>query len=198
VKSKLGRITFFAILVSIGLVAFADLAGTSVRMSTYFAAALATIAIGLVVGAWFGRARGLIALALLASIGLAASSAAETWGGQFTDPVWRPQQVSGIADRYETPVGNATLDLRAVDFTGQTMDTTVVMHAGRLQVLLPPTVDTVAFVDVKNGRAQVFDRNWDGTNLAGQQVTDPGADGPGGGQLKLNITMDAGNVEVNR
>ncbi len=198
-RSKLGRITFFAVLVAIGLVAVLDLGGVAVQPSTYFAAALVTIALGLVVGAWFGRARGLIALALLASIGLGISSATERWGvGGFTDPVtWQPRTVSGIADRYETPVGDATLDLRQVDFTGQQMETSVVMHAHKLRVLLPPNVDATALVDIDFGSATVFGNVADGPDLV-HEVTDHGLDGVGGGELRLIVKMDAGDVEVIR
>jgi phage shock protein PspC (stress-responsive transcriptional regulator) len=198
-RSKLGRITFFAVLVAIGLVAVLDLGGVAVPQSAYFAAALITIALGLVVGAWLGRARGLIALALLASIGLGISSANERLGVDgFADPVsWQPRTVSGIADRYEIPLGEATLDLRQVDFTGQQMETTVIMHGGQLKVLLPPKVDTVASVDVDLGSATVFGDVADGPDLA-QEVTDHGLDGVGGGDLRLTVKMDFGDVEVIR
>jgi phage shock protein PspC (stress-responsive transcriptional regulator) len=200
VTSKLGRITFFLVLVAIGLVALLDVAGVDVQTSTYFAAALVTLALGLVVGAWVGRARGLIFLALIASIGLGVSSATEHWGvAGLADPVtWQPRTIAGIADRYETPVGDATLDLRNVDFAGQNQETSIVMHAGRLRVLLPPTVDTTAQVDVGFGSAKVFGQDAEGPDLPTQRVTDEGTDGPGGGALRLAITVDAGDVEVTR
>ena len=49
------------------------------------------------VGAWFGRARGLIALAVLAAIGLGVSSGAERFGGQVGSNVYRPADAAGIA-----------------------------------------------------------------------------------------------------
>lgn len=197
-RSKLGRITFFLIPVAIGLVALLDLIGVPVRVSTYFAATLATIALGLVVGAWFGRARGLIALALLATIGLGISSANERWGTPLNAPHWRPLDVTSIADTYNTPLGDATLDLRAVDFTGQQQATTVRMNAGRLQVMLPPTVDATVTVDVGRGRVRLFDNEWNGRDIV-QQATDQGVDRKvGGGDLRLNVVMEAGDVEVVR
>jgi phage shock protein PspC (stress-responsive transcriptional regulator) len=199
-RSKLGRITFFLVLVAIGLVAVLDLGGVGVQTSTYFAAALVTIALGLIAGAWFGRARGLIALALIASVGLGISSATERWGvAGVSDPVtWQPRTVAGVADRYETPVGDVTLDLRQVDFTGQNQETSIVMSAGKLRVLLPPTVDTTAVVDVDFGSTTVFGQNADGPDLSTQEVTDQGPDGAGGGTLRLDIRVDAGDVEVTR
>jgi hypothetical protein len=197
-KSKLGRITFFTMLFVLGMLALIDVAGVTVSVSAYFAAALATLAAGLIVGAWVGRARSLIFLALLATVGLAVSSGAERWGGDFSNDVLRPRTLAGVPDRYDSKLGNVTLDLRAVDFTGADQDTTITMNAGQVRVLLPDKVDTTATVDVGRGRSQLFGRDLNGNDIGTQQVTDPGVDGPGGGTLRLNIKMDAGNVEVTR
>jgi hypothetical protein len=197
-RSKLGRITFFAVLFVLGMLALIDLAGVSVAISAYFAAALATIALGLILGAWIGRARGLIFLALLAALGLGVASGTEHWGGQVGNNVYRPQSLAAVADRYDFSVGNATLDLRAVNFANATQDTTIVMKVGQVKVMLPDNVDTTASVDLENGRAQVLGHDWEGNGAAAQDVTDLGADGAGGGTLHLNIQMNAGNVEVTR
>ncbi|MCA2218584.1 cell wall-active antibiotics response protein [Wangella sp. NEAU-J3] len=167
-------------------------------VSAYFAAALATVSLGLIVGAWFGRARGLIALALVAAFGLGISSGVERFGGQITNSVYRPQTVPAVADRYDFTLGNVTLDLRKVDFTGAQQETYVEMRAGQVKVLLPENVDTTADVRMNNGRAYVFGRESDGRSIDGQTLTDLGADGAGGGSLHLIIEMNAGNVEVIR
>ncbi|RZU52040.1 phage shock protein C (PspC) family protein [Krasilnikovia cinnamomea] len=197
-RSKLGRITFFAVVMVMGVLALADLSGASVPVPGYFAAALATIGLGLLIGTWFGRARGLIALALITTVGLLISSGAQQVGGHIGSTVYRPANLAALADRYDFTVGDATLDLRGVDFAGQTQETTVEMKLGQLRVLLPEKVDTTASVHLDTGRALVFGREWDGDNLPEQQVVDLGKDGAGGGTLKLNIRMNAGNVEVTR
>ncbi|BFU46989.1 hypothetical protein KRMM14A1004_52260 [Krasilnikovia sp. MM14-A1004] len=197
-RSKLGRITFFAVVMVMGVLALADLSGASIPVPGYFAAALATIGLGLLIGTWFGRARGLIALALITTVGLLISSGAQQVGGHIGSTVYRPATLAAVADRYDFTVGDATLDLRDVNFAGQTQETTVEMKLGQLRVLLPEKVDTTASVHLDTGRAFVFGREWDGDNLAQQQVVDLGPDGAGGGTLKLTIKMNAGNVEVTR
>jgi hypothetical protein len=199
-RSKLGRITFFMVVVVMGVLTLIDLAGLSVAVSAYFAAALATIALGLIVGTWFGRARGLIALALLATVGLAISSGAERWGGELGNSTYRPQSIGAMADRYDFTIGNATLDLRAVDFTEQPQQqvTTVSMKVGQMRILLPDNVDTTTTVSMDGGRALIFGRELDGQDISSQEITDLGADGTGGGSLRLNIEMNTGNVEVTR
>jgi hypothetical protein len=197
-RSKLGRLTFFAVVVVIGLMAVLDNAGAHIAISAYFAAALVTIALGLIVGAWFGRARGLIALALLASIGLGASTGAERFGGQFGNSVYRPASLAALADRYDFTAGNVTLDLRDVSFPAAEPQTvTATMKFGQLKILLPPSVDTTATVHMDNGRAIILGQEQDDHNV-GTTVTDPGPDGPGGGTLKLDLQMDTGNLEVTR
>ena len=197
-RSKLGRLTFFAVLMVIGLMAVIDMAGASIAVSAYFAAALVTIALGLIVGAWIGRARGLIALALLTSVGLLISTGAERWGGEVGNSVYRPMSIGAVADQYDFTIGNATLDLRDVDFTNQQQSVALTMKVGQLRVLLPPTVDTSATLQMKNGRAVILGKTFDGNEVADQSVTDQGSDGPGGGTLKLDLQMDTGNVEVLR
>jgi phage shock protein PspC (stress-responsive transcriptional regulator) len=198
-RSMLGRITFFTMLFVLGILALIDVAGASVSISAYFAAALVTLAAGLIVGAWIGRARGLIFLAILATLGLAVSSGNERWGGDFRNEVLRPQSLAAVADNYDFRLGNETLDLRAVDFSaGPAQETTITMKAGQVRVLLPDNVDTTATVDVTRGRAQILGREFTGGDVGTQRVTDTGVDGPGGGTLLLNINLDAGNVEVTR
>ncbi|MEU8237869.1 PspC domain-containing protein [Actinoplanes missouriensis] len=197
-RSVLGRLTFFAVVVVMGLLAVLDMAGVNVVVSAYFAAALTTIALGLIVGSWFGRARGLIALALIATLGLFVSTGTERWGGEFRDSVYRPTSLSELADRYDFTFGNVTLDLSEIDFTGAQQHTTVDMKIGQLRVVLPPEVDTT--VDVTGGgvRTVLFGTESASSDENRQTVTDLGADGAGGGTLQLDLRLDTGNVEVSR
>jgi len=197
-RSKLGRLTFSAVVMVIGLMAVLAMAGAHITVSAYFAAALVTIALGLIVGAWFGRARGLIALAILVSIGLGISTGVERWGGQVGNSVYRPQSVAEIADRYDFTAGNATLDLRSIDFAGQSQAITLTMKFGQLRVMLPPTVDTTATLSLDTGRATILGKEYDGRSVSDETVTSLGDDGAGGGTLKLDLQMDTGSVEVNR
>lgn len=196
-RSILGRLTFFAIIVVMGLLAVLDMAGVNVAVSAYFAAALTTIGLGLLVGTWFGRARGLIFLAFLTTIGLLISTGTERWGSEFRDSVYRPANLAEVADSYEFTLGNVTLDLRGVDFTGADQATTVRMSVGQLRVLLPDRVDTTAQVHV-GGRTVLFGQEYSGDDASSRSVTDLGRDGAGGGKLALDLHLETGNLEVIR
>jgi phage shock protein PspC (stress-responsive transcriptional regulator) len=196
-RSILGRLTLSVLIVVMGILAALDMSGLNIAVSAYFATALVTIALGLLVGAWFGRARGLIFLAFLTTIGLVISTGTERWGSEFRDSVYRPATLAEVADSYEFTLGNVTLDLRAVDFDNAEQSTAVTMKVGQLRVLLPNDVDTTASVRV-GGRALVFNQEYSGNDAASQSITDLGADGAGGGKLQLDLRLDTGNLEVIR
>jgi phage shock protein PspC (stress-responsive transcriptional regulator) len=195
-RSILGRLTFFAVIMVTGLIGAVDMSGVDVDISAYFAAALVTTALGLIVGAWFGRARGLIALALVLSFALGVSSGLERFGREWTPSVYRPTAITAVADQYDFNVGNVTLDLRQVDFAGQTQAIAVNMKLGQLKVLLPEKVDATVEAGVEGGRLVLFGEEFADSSY--RQAVDLGADGAGGGNLTLNIRVEAGNVEVIR
>jgi phage shock protein PspC (stress-responsive transcriptional regulator) len=195
-RSILGRLTFFAVIMVTGLIGAVDMSGVDVDISAYFAAALVTTALGLIVGAWFGRARGLIALALVLSFALGVSSGLERFGREWTPSVYRPTTITAVADQYDFNVGNVTLDLRQVDFAGQTQAIAVNMKLGQLKVLLPEKVDATVEAGVEGGRLVLFGEEFADSSY--RQAVDLGADGAGGGNLTLDIRLEAGNVEVIR
>ncbi len=201
-SSPLGAATFWMIFVVLGVVAVLELTGTvDVGPSGYFAAVLATIGLGLLVGTWFGRARWLIALGLAAAAALGVAGTTETWG-PFTDGrrdvTWTPADYAEVASRYESSAGDAVLDLRGVDFTGQETEIAVVGGVGSVRVYLPPEVDVTAVAAVDVGESLLFGDQHSGVGTARQERTDLGPDGPGGGTLRLDVRLNVGNVEVTR
>ncbi|MBX6357443.1 MAG: hypothetical protein IRZ05_16525, partial [Micromonosporaceae bacterium] len=200
-RSRLGFFTLSLVLVALGTLAALNLAGVvRVGAGGYLAATLAMVGAGLVVGAWFGRARWLIALGTLLALGLGVASAAEhidtsNFGSDLT---WRPASVAELDDQYVQNLGSAKLDLRQIDFTGHSATVTARINAGSLEVLLPPDVDTTVEAKINAGDARIFDQQWSGLRVPSRTVSDPGADGPGGGHLQLNIRANASSVEVHR
>jgi hypothetical protein len=201
-RSRLGAATFSMVFVALGVVTALDLSNTlSVGPSAYFFGGLVTVALGLLVGAWFGRARWLIALGLLLSFALGIATAAESVtqeGNVGSDVVWRVDTIDDLAMRYENNFGDALLDLSAVDFTGQSRQVTVEVNFGKLEVLVPPTADVTTTAEINAGEARVFGETWSGMNRAGRVGTDLGPDGAGGGELQLTIIVNAGDAEVHR
>ena len=96
------------------------------------------------------------------------------------------------------PKGRATVDLSALEFSGQIKEVQVNLGAGNLTIVVPSRVDVRAEIQVNVGNAVVFGEEWGGIGQSRHIVNDLGSDGPGGGELVLRATVDVGNVEVHR
>ncbi|NES31125.1 PspC domain-containing protein [Micromonospora terminaliae] len=201
-RSALGAVTFSLIFLALGVVAMLDLLDAfPVGAAGYFAAVLATIGLGLLVGTWFGRARWLIALGLVTAAALGIATVAESYDrvrGIDGDVTWAPADYRDLADRYENNFGDAVLDLRAVDFDKKDTQVTVEINFGKATVVVPPNVDVTTVADVNAGDADVFGRRTGGLNGRQWENTDLGPDGRGGGTLRLVVHVNAGNLEVTR
>ncbi|GAA4436737.1 hypothetical protein GCM10023170_005230 [Phytohabitans houttuyneae] len=202
-RSPLGAATFSLIFVALGVVAALDLANAiSITPSTYFFGVLVTVALGLLVGAWFGRGRWLIALGFIAAAALGISTIAESQVGRYdtsgTDVFWQPVSAQAMPERFEHNFGSAVLDLSKVDFTDQDESLTVHVSFGDLEVIVPPNVDTTVHAEVNAGDANIFENNASGFQASPGEVVDLGSDGEGGGKLNITIKINAGSAEVHR
>ncbi|BCJ71072.1 hypothetical protein CS0771_06160 [Catellatospora sp. IY07-71] len=198
--SRLGRLIFGLIMLVLGGLAMADMAGVSVPGSTYVAAALGVTGLGLVLGAWFGRARGWIWIGVVLALILPMVAAGGDWSrerSQAGTVVWMPTTVAELHDRYEHRFGEATLDLTALDLTGQDVQVTAQITAGQLRVIVPEKTDVIVETRVNLADADVFGRDISG---AGQRDTQTslGPDGKGGGTLRLVLDVNLGHAEVVR
>jgi phage shock protein PspC (stress-responsive transcriptional regulator) len=197
--SRLGRLTLSVAALVIGLLAVIDLAGANVRPSAYVATALAAVGAGLVVGAWFGRARYLIPIGAVLVIALAITSAGDRFNDRPTrNVVWAPTTVASLSPTYRVEGGNAVLDLSKVDFNNSTAHVDASANFGNLEIILPPQVDTDVSASINLGNAEVFGDEWGGVGQQRHQVADNGSDGPGGGQLSITADVNLGNLEVHR
>ncbi|MET7402274.1 LiaF domain-containing protein [Dactylosporangium sp. NPDC005572] len=203
-KSKLGRITFSMICLALGVLAVLEVSVADFKVSTFFAVPLAIVALGLIAGAWIGRARVLILLGALLSIALAISTASTSVGDpgvprSVANINLRPDTLSELGSSYDTDLGNIHADLSRLDFStaGDEVVLDLRVRYGDLQVILPPNVDVTVDVRVSGGDCRVLDQECGGFNQT-KEFTDTGVDGAGGGKLHLNLDLDYGNLEVTR
>src|SRR5690606_10616736 len=138
---------------------------------------------GLLVGTWIGRARGLIALGIVLTLLLGASYGVDeidSWG-EAGSHRWRPADISQIQSTYRYDLGDAVVDLSAVDFTEAEgpVDIEASLGIGSLVIILPPEVDAVVEADVDVGYLQVFGHESGGLDPDLATITDFGEDGPG-------------------
>lgn len=196
--SRLGQIVVFLAVLALGVLGMTDLAGAAVPISAYLALPLVVIGLGLLMGAWYGRARWLIALGVLLSIALLVASVTERVVTNGRSVTWRPTSIEQLDRTYTIDIGSALLDLSAVDFAGRTETIRVHVGVGDLTIILPPTVDVRADVAVDVGNAGVLGTTWGGIGSSERTITDDGVDGAGGGELVVRATVDIGDLEVRR
>ena len=197
-RSILGRLTLSALLLVLGITAALDAAGADPQARHYFALALGVVGIGLVVGAWRGRARGLIWLGVPLAVALVAVSTAEvSLEGGTGDRQYRPQSVGEVQDEYRVGIGNLVLDLTDIDFAERTVVTSASAGLGNVEVRVPRDVDVEVVARAGIGEADLFDERVNGGSQQ-RTVVDNGLDGPGGGDLQLTLEVGVGRVEVDR
>ncbi len=199
-RSPLRRITLSLTVVIVGLMIAIDRAGgLDISLRTYLAVALGLVGAGLLVGARFGRARGLALLGIPLAIALLIAASAPVIGhGPVGDRTWTPLTAGTIQRDYEVRAGTAALDLARVDFShAGDVTSRVQIGAGTIDVTVPPDVDVAIHGHTGAGQVQLL-----GVGRAGlgvdQTLNDTGADGPGGGHLDLTVEAGVGTVEVHR
>jgi hypothetical protein len=204
-RSRLGRATLSATAIALGTLALVHLVGAEIDVSAYFAVALTIVGLGLVAGAWLGRARLLIPLGIALSIGLLAATASESapYPDRSRPEIFMPLTVEELnlnnPRHFERP-GSVTIDLSGIDFTGQNVSFEATTEIGEMIVILPPNVDVEVRARVEIGDAQVFRNSWGGFSDDWRTVIDDGDDGPdpSGNKLTLILSVDVGNLEVHR
>jgi hypothetical protein len=195
-RSALLGLTLSATLVALGLLAAVDFAGAAVPGGAYWATALAVVGLGLVVGSWLGRSRWLIALGVVLAVGTGASLAVERVpDGVDVRRTLTSMPASGISSEYST--GSVRYDLTGVDFAGLDTSLKVDLGAGEIVVVVPSDVDVVADASTGVGEVTVLGTREDGFGNE-VHVNNVGADGPGGGALRVELSSGLGTVEVRR
>jgi hypothetical protein len=184
--------------IAVGLLALLDLAGVAVDASTYVAVPLTVVGAGLLLGAWFGRARGLIVVGAVLCFVLGIAVVVDEVNGVRQSTTWQPTSIEQLEGTYSLGIGSAVLDLSRLDFAGYSKSVEVSVDVGDLTIVVPPTVDVRAEATVDVGDATVFGTHWGGIGQSTRTVNDNGVDGPGGGELVLRASVDVGNVEVRR
>lgn len=196
----LGRLTFFVILVALGVLGTADLMGADVYASAYPAVVVGGTGLGLLVGTLWGRARWLIPLGVLGVLALPPTLFLDKYDGDWVDQensAIAPADAASLAPEYSYRGGRILLDLSATNFADADVSTKVRLGAGELIVTVPANVDVVTDIDLGVGLVEMFGQEHDGVDVDVDR-RDDGPDGPGGGTLNLKVEQGFGHVEVRR
>lgn len=196
-RSVLGPITWWVALVAAGVMFLGDRTGAwHLHAVTFFAVLLAVVGVGLVVGAFVGRSRGLIALGIVLSVVTAVVSAVPAVGvGRTGTVTWSPTSISAVpVDGYSLAAGKATLDLTRTSFDS-TQEVSVQLGAGKLLVIVPTGVRVDLHANLGIGTLRTPDgRHDDGVGRTVDAVFGP--PGANAGTLTLRADVGFGNLEV--
>ncbi len=191
--SYLGRLTVGAMLVTIGVMVAFDVSGLTHPTSRhYFAAPVLVIGVGLLIGTFFGRSRGLIVFGLLlAPVAMVASLVDIPFDGEFGEIDVFAASPADLESSYRLTGGDIYLDLRQLELNGETVAVDANIGVGRIVVALP--VDYQVEIDghVRLGELDILGRTSDGFNLD-RVTTRPGS----GGTILLALDVGIGQVEV--
>jgi phage shock protein C len=178
------------------------------------AGGLLIVGMGLLASLWLGRAPGLV----LAGVGLAGvllvASVVEPW---FANPRWfqaqtwqpfvhnhlpasagernlQPRTLSELQPMYELGMGDLTLDLTQLDFSGEQRDVQVKLGLGELNVIVPSGTSVEAHGQVGLGEGTVLDHHEEGVSVR-VDSSDPGQEQ---GSLRIDFSVGMGEGTVRR
>jgi phage shock protein PspC (stress-responsive transcriptional regulator) len=196
---KRGPILFWFTLALIalaeGVLGMADLAGAGIADAAYPALAVGICGLMLVVGAFFGRAGGIIALGLISTVVLTGTTAADRWDSN--DVTETPLTAAALDNRYWLGAGEQVIDLREIadlqNLNGRTLE--VEGGIGHIEIILPDGLTAVVHADVDGpGNIEVFGFERGGIdttiNSSDGSETDP--------RITIDTQLGVGQIEVHR
>lgn len=173
--------------------------GVAIPLSAYLAAALLVIGITLVVATRLGMARGLLpvgALLAVAVLVVTAAGPALQLPGMATSHVYTTLAALPSAGDSED-FGRLTVDLSQLAVTADT-NYTAHVDLGRLEVTVPDDAYVVVNYTADMGAVHAYGKEIKaGSEITGR-INPPQPAQPGQPVLTLNLSVDAGNIQVQR
>jgi len=200
-RSQLALFTLAAMLLTTGAAALLNNVGiTSFDGGQLSALALIVLGGGLIVGAWWGRARslvwvGLLMLPVVAFLSLIDLSMVPFEGevGRISE---RPREQIEIASGYEVLAGEAFIDLGDFQFSpDEKAELTINMAVGETTVRVPRDVYVEADLSLQGGQIVFFE-----SERGGQGVSIVASDGDPDSDARLILVIDGalGQIDVQR
>lgn len=191
---RLFLFTLALVALAVGVLGTADLAGAPVAAAAYPALALAVVGTVLVVGAFFGRAGGLILVGLLLLPLLGIAAAADHYEGE--DVLRVPTSADALAEDYRLDAGEMVIDLTSIGdlerLDGRTL--TLAVDLGRIEVLVPEGLEVVARGVASGGHVVLFGDDSGGLDVTLRRTSpDRDVDAP---RLMIEAEVGLGEIEM--
>jgi hypothetical protein len=198
-RSMLGRLTWSALLMVAGVAWLLDVVGaTNVDARFVLALELAIVGIGLLVGAWLGRARGLIAIGVLLAVFASMFSVLDLpLRGPIGETVVRPASLHNLHSSYAQGIGHLLLDLDSTATDGRAHHVDLRDTIGFLEVRVPADARVKVIAKADTGSLDILGRPEHGGSHIRRTVTDAPA-GTSGPLLVIDAHVGFGAIRVTR
>ena len=202
-SSRLNLLGLAVVSIAMGVMAIVSLSGVAVPGSAFLSVALLLIGLVVMIGTWWGRTRLWIVMGLIVSLVVVGDYVfvGQRPGG-VVNASMAPRTSEEIPSEWSVWFSTADLDLTRVEFSDDVDQTIeVLVRGGNGRIVLPSDVDVILLTAI-NGGVVMFDEYGDTTHLDGwesyRDLESDGADGPGGGLLTIDVTVEFGGFEVIR
>jgi hypothetical protein len=191
--------TLALIALALGVLGMVDLAGADLPAAAYPALAVAVCGAVLLLGAFWGRAGGVILIGLVASAVLVGTAAGDRWDGSWDGDrtVVAPASAAELGSGYSFDPGDAVVDLTGITDVDR-LDGRVVTvdgSVGQVTVRVPRGVAVVLDASIDGpGAIDAFGRNADGWGV--DRVWHHGSRSEP--TLRLVVNLSVGHVEVDQ
>lgn len=186
--------TLALITLALGVLGIVDLAGAPVADPAYPALAVGLTGAMLLVGAFWGRAGGLILLGLVSSFALTGATVAGQFDGETVHE--KPLTAAAVQDSYDIGMGELVLDLSKVADPQSLDGRQIHLEAGigRIEVIVPRGVDIDASGRVGGpGHVVLFGDDLGGVDTTLERRRDGGTDAA---LLTIDAELGIGEIEV--
>ncbi|GAB3359167.1 PspC domain-containing protein [Modestobacter lapidis] len=202
-RSPVPGITLAALLIVMGIGALVSrFTDWDLGARGFLGSALVVVGIGLVIAAVTGAGRGarsvLVVLGGVLSLAAMVSTTDPVPEGSVGDRTYRPMTADAVQDRYDSGVGDLTLDLTRLDLSDLDGPLPVLVNSGigDVAVIVPRSADVRVSVDNGLGEADVFGDSSDsgfypGTGSAAWTDDDLA-------EFRLTVESGIGDVKVSR
>jgi len=203
-RSPVPGITLAVLLIVVGIgVLVSRFTDLDLGARGFLGGALVVVGIGLVVAAVTGAGRGarggLVVLGVVLSVAAMVTSTVDLpERAPVGDRTYRPTTAEAVQARYDSGVGDLTVDLSAVDVTDleDPIPVVVTSGVGDVEVIVPRAADVQVSVDNGLGEAEVFGDSSDDGFYPGSGSAAWTDDG--NAEFRLTVESGIGDVEVSR
>jgi phage shock protein PspC (stress-responsive transcriptional regulator) len=195
---RLRLVSLIALGLTLSGLGVAQALGVAIPLASYLAAALLVIGVTLVIATWLGKARGLLPVGAVLAVAVLIVTTA---GSALEVPMSTSRAYTTLA---ELPAAGDSEDFGklSVDLSQLAVATdasyTAHIDLGRLEVTVPKDANVVVNYSADMGAVRAYGNEVQGGSELTGQIPDPRPGRPGEPTLTLNLSVDAGNIQVQR